>query len=287
MPHPLFSLQKKYAIMCEKYPREREGTDLADEAALQENKRKLRRWILSSLVIVVVAVGFWLSWQYLLPIPEENPYGPEDFVSENGYLHCKTPGSMLGIDVSHYQGEIDWQKVRDSGVEFAFIRIGLRSARDGRLYEDDRVRENLQGAKDAGLKVGAYFFSQAMSEAEAQAEAEFAVTILKDFAIDLPVAYDWETVSGETYKMTPENMTACIRGFCSVIEKAGYKSMVYFNKDHANRLLNVEELAGYRIWFAMYDTYPDAPCKPDYWQYTNQGSVPGIQGNVDINIYLP
>ena len=122
---------------------------------------------------------------------------------------------------------------------------------------------------------------------EAQAEAEFAVTILKDFAIDLPVAYDWETVSGETYKMTPENMTACIRGFCSVIEKAGYKSMVYFNKDHANRLLNVEELAGYRIWFAMYDTYPDAPCKPDYWQYTNQGSVPGIQGNVDINIYLP
>lgn len=222
-------------------------------------------------------------------IENQNPYKAEDFVMENGFMTCLTTEGVPGIDVSSYQGEIDWQQVREAGIEFTFVRIGYRRAKDGSLGEDEMAKLNLQGASEAGIKVGAYFFSQATSAEEATEEAELALEILQEFPLDLPLAYDWEPVSGSerTNGMTRQQLTQCMETFCSTVEGAGYETMVYFNRELARTLLDATKLNGRQVWFAMYDDYPDAPCKPDYWQYSDKGKIPGIEGNVDLNIYLP
>lgn len=248
----------------------------------------LFRWVLAGTVTLLVLLGLAVGWKWVLSQPEKNPYGPEDFQYENGYLTCLSTESVLGIDVSRYQGQIDWQQVREAGVEFVFVRVGYRNSKDGLLYEDERAKENLQGAQEAGLQVGAYFFSQAISAQEAREEAEFAISLLKEHEISLPVVFDWEYFGADarTNGMTKDVMTACIHSFCGAVEEAGYEPMVYFNRDVADRLLDMQELTDYQIWFAMYDSYPNAPCKPDYWQYTDQGRVPGIEGDVDLNLFL-
>lgn len=242
---------------------------------------------LGLLLLVPLALTLFLDHKPLLP--QINPYRAEDFVYENGRMTCLSTQSVPGIDVSRYQGEIDWQQVRQSGIEFAFIRVGYRSAKDGLLYEDEMARRNLKEAAAVGLKVGAYFFSQSVSPEDAVEEAKFAINILKDYHLDLPLTYDWETVSENPriQGMTRQTLTDCIQAFCKEVEAAGYDSMVYFNKDLSQTLLDVRKLSDTSVWFAMYDTYPDAPCKPDYWQYTDQGTVPGIEGDVDLNLYLP
>lgn len=252
---------------------------------------KRRRRPLLRLVLLLAALFFlamFLLDRWCL-MDQPNPYGPEDFVSKDGYLTCLSTESVPGIDVSYYQGQIDWQKVRQSGIEFAFIRVGYRSSVDGVIYEDEMARRNLREAAEAGVKVGAYFFSQALSPQEAVEEARFAIDVLKEYKLDLPLVYDWETVEGSnrTDGMTRETLTNCVRAFCMAVETAGYDSMVYFNRDLSQSLLDVKKLYGIPMWFAMYDTYPDAPCKPDYWQYSDKGKVPGIKGEVDLNLYLP
>lgn len=219
----------------------------------------------------------------------QNPYRKEDFVMENGFMTCLTTEGVPGIDVSSYQGEIDWQQVREAGIEFAFIRVGYRRSKDGTLGEDPMAKINLQGASEAGMKVGAYFFSQATSVEEAKEEAQLALEILQDFPLDLPLVYDWETVSGSerTDGMTQQLFMECLETFCGIAEKEGYETMVYFNRELARSLLDVTQLKGRQVWFAMYGNYPDAPCKPDYWQYSDKGKIPGIEGDVDLNIYLP
>lgn len=246
--------------------------------------------LLLVLVLLLLALPFLGKlWRQEPLLPQINPYRAEDFVYENGRMSCLTTESVPGIDVSYYQGDIDWQQVRQSGIEFAFIRVGYRSTADGLIYEDEMARKNLREAAAAGVKVGAYFFSQAMTPEEAAEEAKFAVNIVKEFKLDLPLAYDWETVSGSTRTdgMTRQTLMNCIRAFCNVVEGADFETMVYFNRDLSRTLLDVRRLSDIPVWFAMYDTYPDAPCKPDYWQYTDQGTVPGIKGYVDLNLYLP
>jgi GH25 family lysozyme M1 (1,4-beta-N-acetylmuramidase) len=227
--------------------------------------------------------------EFFRPPLVDNPLKPEDFSYENGFLTCKTAETVVGIDVSEFQGNIDWQEVKNAGVAFVFIRVGWRGLSEGTLNPDKRAQEYYHSAKEAGLLVGAYFFSQALSAEEAQEEAEFALQVLKKFPLDLPLAYDWETVEGKTRTdgVTRETLTKCIKTFCDTVEDGGYQSMVYFNRDLSQTLLDIRKLGGMPVWFAMYHTYPDAPCKPDYWQYTDQGTVPGIEGYVDLNLYLP
>lgn len=255
----------------------------------EQEKRSFVWALLALLLLTVVPLLLMVLVNQGILLPDINPYGPEDFVMENGWMTCLTTDSMPGIDVSYYQGEIDWQQVREAGVEFAFVRLGYRRSADGTLGEDEMARKNLRKAADAGLKVGAYFFSQALSPEEAREEAKFALTVLEDFPLDLPLAYDWETVEGSerTAHMTRKTLTDCVEAFCSEVERAGYETMVYFNRNLSQTLLDVRKLGGRSVWFAMYDTYPDAPCKPDYWQYTDQGTIPGVEGYVDLNLYLP
>lgn len=220
-----------------------------------------------------------------------NPYGPEDFrVEENGYITCLTGESRHGIDVSEWQGDIDWQQVKDSGVEFAIIRLGYRRSETGELCTDERALANLQGAAEAGIPTGAYFFSQAVSTQEALEEAEYALSLLEGYTLTYPLIYDWEYLGEEarTADVDARTLTDCIKTFCSRVEEAGFQSMIYFNPHfHENEVLYLEELTDYHFWLAMYDTQMDYPYQIDMWQYSCTGTVPGITGEVDLNLYLP
>lgn len=222
--------------------------------------------------------------------PASNPYGPEDFAQVDGYLACVTGPYSMGVDVSEYQGDIDWEKVKSAGVEFAFIRVGGRGwGEEGRLYADGGAQEYYEGAKAAGLEVGAYFFSQAVSVAEAMEEARFALSLMEGWELDLPVVFDWEYVSADarTANVKARTLTDCTLAFCNVIEDAGLEAMVYFNPSQGRDLLYLEELTIYPFWLAMYEAPMNYPYEVEYWQYTETGSVPGIYGKADINLRLP
>lgn len=220
---------------------------------------------------------------YQLPA---HPYTPQDFTEVNGYLTCTAGNAVMGIDVSSHQGEIDWQKVASAGVKFAFVRLGYRGYDAGALQEDAFAKENLRQAKAAGLIVGAYFFSQAITEKEAREEASYALEVLDGIKLDLPLVYDWEYVSdsARTGTATKETVTACTLAFCKAVEMAGYDAMVYANTDQIRRLLDMEKIQEYPLWLAKYNLNQEFPCKADLWQYTQEGSLPGISGKVDINL---
>lgn len=230
-----------------------------------------------------------------LPPPEENPYGAMDFgMDENGYLTCLTGESTLGIDVSIYQGNIDWQQVADAGIEFVIIKCAGRGYGEaGNLYEDSNWRRNYEGARGAGLQVGVYFFSQAITEEEAAEEAEYVLKLIEGKEIDMPVVYDWEYIDPatsdgipRTIAMSKRLLTQCTKAFCETIKNAGYEPMIYFNADQSHKKMHLEELTDYPFWLASYTTELNYPYKIDMWQYTASGTVPGIEGTVDLNLYL-
>lgn len=212
-------------------------------------------------------------------------------------VRCLSPGQtpqdtvepIPGIDVSSHQGPIDWPAVADSGVRFAIIRLGYRSLHDGLLHIDERAAENLQGARAAGLKIGAYFFSQALTEAEAQEEAVLALEVLDGMTLDLPLAYDWEYVSPDqrTGDMDPQTLTACIHAFCGEVEKAGYGPMVYFNQELSRTLLDLDQIQEYPFWYARYSEEMDLDHPVLLWQHSDEGTIPGIQEKVDLNWWYP
>ena len=224
-----------------------------------------------------------------LPPPEANPIGLGDFAMVDGYLTCLSTQSVLGIDVSEWQDEIDWQQVKDAGVEFAMIRVGWRGSEQGVLVEDICAQANYAGAAAAGIKVGAYFFSQAISVEEATEEANYMLNLIKDWDVEMPVVYDWEFISAEsrTGNVDPRTLTDCTKAFCDIVANAGYQPMVYFNMNHSYENIYIRELTDYPFWLARYDTVLNYPYKIDMWQYTETGSVPGISTNVDINLYFP
>lgn len=228
------------------------------------------------------------------PTLAPNPYVPKDFAYDaNGYLTCLAGESWLGVDVSEHQGSIQWEKVADSDVRFAMVRLAYRGwGAEGVIRADAKGLENLQGAAAAGLNVGVYFFSQAISVEEAVEEAQFLLALLDGCTLELPVVFDWETVSSEnarTANMDAKTLNACALAFCREIEAAGYDAAVYFNLDMAKRMFDLPALQaeGYDFWLAMYADALTYGNRVRMWQYTDGGSVPGIQGKVDLNLYFP
>ena len=235
------------------------------------------------------------------------PFALEDNMDIAGY----------GIDVSQHNGVIDWQKVRNSGVEFALIRVGYRGwGPSGTLVEDSKARQNLEGATKAGIRVGAYFFSTAITEEEAREEAQFALDIVKNYEITYPIIYDnegmykvyynGEMVEGRDYDLTATQRTDMAIAFLDCIRNAGYYPMMYGNtscyKNYDGRGFEVGRLENrYDIWVAEYFWY-DADTKQEYpsfesarsrettytgvhsiWQFSSQGQIDGISGNVDLD----
>ena len=223
--------------------------------------------------------------------PEKNPFGRYDFqYNRHNYLLLQDLPSWAGVDVSAWQGEIDWEKVAASGIEFAMIRLGYRGYEAGKLNEDKYAQRNLTKAKDAGLKVGAYFFSQALSIEEADEEIEFMLDILGEHYLAMPIVLDWEIPSAQarTYgKMDARTLTDIQLHFCQVMEEKGYTPMVYFNTHQSENLYYLSELEDYGFWLAFYQERMTYPWKVEMWQYTDSGTVPGINGPVDLNVYIP
>ena len=224
---------------------------------------------------------------------ERNPYGPEDFdLDGQGRVVCLREGveAWTGVDVSAHQGEIDWTAVAADGVDFAMIRLGYRGYTEGGLYLDDYFLQNLQGAMAAGLEVGVYFFSQAISEEEALEEAAFVLEALEEHSLGCPVAFDWEFISpgrgARTDGMDGDTLTRCALAFCGRLEEAGCLPMVYYNKGLGYLTYDLSRLTDYPVWLAEYDTVPDFFYRFDLWQYTNKGTVAGISGDVDLDLAL-
>lgn len=217
-----------------------------------------------------------------------NPLAISDFAYEGDYLTCLSQPSVLGIDVSVWQGDIDWQQVKEAGVEFVMIRLAWRGSEQGVLSPDKNAQKNYEGAKAAGLKVGGYIFSQSITPQEAVEEANYVLDMIDGWELDMPIAYDWEYISADsrTGDMDGRTLTDCTRAFCQTIQAAGYEPIIYFNQEQSLKTMYLEELTDYQFWLAMYDTYMTYPYQIHMWQYTCTGKVPGIQGDVDINLYF-
>jgi len=223
--------------------------------------------------------------------PEANPYTKRDFqYNEQNYLLCTGQESYPGIDVSAFQGEIDWEQVADSGIRFAIVRLGYRGwGKAGKMVMDEYALANLEGARRAGLQVGAYFFSQALNKEEVDQEIEMILSILGDFQLDMPLVFDWEIPVPEarTANMDARTLTELHKHFSSTMEDMGFDTLIYFNWNLSKNLLYLNELEDYPFWLALYQDRMTYPYKVEMWQYTDRGRVPGIQGDVDINIYMP
>ncbi len=273
---------------------------------MTDTKKKLFFWVgigvLSQVLTVLLVVLLVLSagqkpepeiaptTQSSAPLqPEANPFSPEDFTYRNGYMTCLAAPSVLGIDVSTHQKQVDWEQVKAAGFQFVMIRLGYRGTEQGGLYEDALLWQHYEGAKAAGLRIGAYFFSQAVSPEEAVEEAEFAISLAKNMELTMPLVYDWELVGPESRAagVDPQTLTDCSKAFCDRVKEAGYRPMVYFNTDQAREMLYLEALTEYPFWLAMYSNEMTYEYKVSMWQYTQEGSIPGIEGNVDINLYFP
>lgn len=234
------------------------------------------------------------DWQDSVPSPEHalprNLYKPESFYEENGIRHYEAEDivGVAGIDVSAFQPTVDWQQVKQAGIEFAMIRQGYRGYSTGKLDLDDCFLSHMEGALEAGLDVGVYFFSQALTPEEAVEEAEYVLTWLEGYEISYPVVFDWEEVEGpaRTDNMNMLNLTACAEAFCKTVEEAGYEAAVYFNQVYGYEQLNLVSLRDYDFWLAEYADAPTFAYDFTMWQYTNEGTVPGIDGPVDLNIYF-
>ncbi len=195
-----------------------------------------------------------------------------------------TGNGSFGIDVSKWNGTIDWTAVKNSGVSYVIIRSGYRGSSQGTLVEDPKFSANIKGATAAGLKVGIYFFTQAVDEREAVEEASMVLEQVRNYAISYPIFLDVEASGGRADSISRETRTAVCRAFCQTIQSAGYTAGIYANKTWLETKINASELSAYKIWLAQYAAAPTYTGRYDLWQYRATGSVSGISGNVDLNL---
>lgn len=241
-------------------------------------------------------VAYYSGQYYFLPIDRElaqSQYHKENLsFLENGEAQYIVDGQVVshkGIDVSAHQKVIDWNLVAQDGVEFAFIRVGYRGwGSEGKLVEDDYFVANIEGAQAAGIKVGVYFYSQAITEEEALEEANFVLERVAPYQLDCPVVIDVEKNGNDNARMNNISLEDCTKHvvlFCQTVENAGYKPMIYHNLQWAVQKLDPSPLDQYGRWFATYGTDdPYYPYEYKVWQYSATGRVQGINGNVDMNI---
>lgn len=227
----------------------------------------------------------------ILDSVEKHSYHASDFnMDDSGEITYSEGGEVVShkaIDVSKYQGSIDWQAVAGDGVEYAYIRLGIRGYRSGELVLDDTFADNMLNAQNAGIKTGVYIFTQAINVEEAIEEADFVIENLEGYDVECPVVFDVEMITdgdGRANHLTMEERTAICIAFCERIKEAGYTPMIYGNIKCFVNMIDLTQLESYEKWFAFYDSYLYCPYKLSMWQYTESGHVKGIEGKVDLNI---
>lgn len=222
----------------------------------------------------------------------KQPYDWTNLDTSGSYYSYAVDGStksVLGIDVSQHQGDIDWEKVKAAGIQFVYLRVGYRESIGAKVRADSNFKQNLSDAKAAGLKVGVYFYSQATTEEEAREEADLTLQMLDGASIDYPVAFDFEPTNDSSgtrvSDLSADQMTKVAKAFCNRIWSSGYSTIIYGNSADLS-LYNLSDLAKYGFWYAEYGSHPTMDLNFVLWQYTDEGTVDGIEGNVDIDLDL-
>lgn len=275
--------KKQEPVLLESFLQEEELMSQEEADVLLEQKKQTE-------IVYDIAEGY-LRVETLEGVPR-NQYDFSFLTEENGYKAYKDDkgiSAICGIDASKFQGSIDWQAVKESGMEFAMLRIGIRGYGSGEMVLDERFYENLQNAQAAGLKTGVYFFSAAITEEEAVEEAEFVLRALEGYQINMPIVFDTEPIyyaEARTDDLTPMELTDITIAFCERIKQSGYTPMIYANAKRLTTVLHLEKLVDYELWYADYQEKPLYPYQYKMWQYTEKGTVPGVSGDVDINLYF-
>lgn len=201
-------------------------------------------------------------------------------------LQASSGNTRVGIDVSKWNGDIDWDRVKNAGVEFAIIRAGYRGSVSGSLVEDPYFETNMRGAAASGIPVGVYFFTQAVNEVEAVEEASAVLRLIQEYQMDYPIFIDTESAGGDgrADSLDVETRTLVCEAFCRTIVNAGYRAGVYGSRNWYNNYLETRRLENYHIWLAEYRSVPIYQGYYQMWQYSSKGKIDGIEGNVDMNI---
>ncbi len=195
--------------------------------------------------------------------------------------------SFVGVDLSKYQEYVDFAKLKKAGIDFCMLRVGARGYGTGELVLDAYFQENIKRASDAGLEIGVYFFSQAVTVEEAKEEANMVIEYIEDYDVNYPVVFDMEYIPNDTARveqLSKEEKTLITQAFLELVELEGYTPMIYGKKEWLLTKIDLGKLVGYDIWLADYSDIPDYPYQFSMWQYTNQGKVDGVSGKVDLNI---
>lgn len=262
----------------------------ADEQYLSAESSRVYEYYGEKDVIRLDDADYGDIWLEALTDVPRHTLDYDNVVVENGFKNYYIDGekqNLTGIDVSYHQGDIDWEAVRADGVDFAMLRVGYRGYETGKLNVDERFHEYAEGALDAGLDIGVYFYSQAVNAEEAKDEAEFVLEQIKDYEIMYPVAFDWEFAGDETARtndVSSETLNECAAVFCNRIARGGYIPMIYSVKRMALMKFDLSRLAGFDFWLAEYREEPEFPYEFSMWQYASDGRVNGIEGEVDMNM---
>ena len=220
--------------------------------------------------------------EYPVENEETGKYEGEATYSKDGVEAKK------GVDVSSFQGDVNWEKVKNDGVEYAFIRLGYRGYESGKIVNDSKYEDNITGCNDVGLDCGVYFFTEALNESEGVEEAEFVLECLGEHHIELPIVLDVEQSANvnksRTKNLSAEDRTKAVIAFCERIKQAGYTPMIYGNLKSMLIMLDFEQLEEYDKWFAYFHYPLRFPYKHKIWQYTASGKVDGIKGDADLNL---
>ncbi len=277
------------AITASTNPEKQNNTAEIDPEAIKERVEK-NYYELSGKKVLMDDSTFGEIW---FPALENVPAFSKEkelIKTRNGrkyYVENSEITSLLGVDVSIHQNDIDWKKVKESGIDFAMIRLGYRGYGTGEALIDENFVQNIEGAAAAGIDTGVYFFSQAITVDEAIEEAQMVIDALKGYDVTYPVVYDWEIIyddKARTDDVPVDVLTDCCVAFCEAVKDAGYTPMVYQNKKTTMFKLDLERLTDYDFWLAEYNSNPSYYYDFTMWQYTSTGSVPGIEGDVDLNI---
>ncbi len=246
--------------------------------------------ILFLIPICILVIGIFYFTRENEQVVETSYYDLNQFVYKNGLMSYTDTNykTMTGIDVSSFNKEIDWSRVKNDGIDFVMIRCGFRGGEDGILYDDPMYEEYIEGAQEVGLLVGVYFYSSAITLDELDEEVEYVLNRVQGYSLDLPIAYDMEyyNEAGRIIDLTQKEKTKMALRFCKNIKAAGYTPMVYGNMSWLYEDVQFDEVSKYPIWVASYSQTCTMEDEFQMWQYSSQASVQGVDGGVDINLWL-
>lgn len=230
------------------------------------------------------------EWVLISPYLPKSEYDYTKLVCQSDLMKYYEDGrqvSFVGADISKYNDYVDFVKLKKAGVNFVMLRVGSRGYGTGQLMLDDYYTENIKRATDAGLEVGLYFFSQAITEEEAIEEAKMVIDNIGEYAVTYPIAFDMELIANDTARidnLTRDERTKIAKAFLETIEAAGYKPMLYGNKEWLIKKVDLSKLTDYDVWLSQTGDLPDYPYKFSMWQYTASASIDGVAGYTSLSI---